>query len=188
MVPIALPLLALGLSMDATAVAMTCGFTARTLRARDVLLTGTLFGGFQAAMPWLGATIGARFEGAIEAWDHWVAFVLLGGIGAKMLLDAWRPSSKEEAAAQPQPFAPGRLLMLAVATSIDALVAGVTLPLLEVPLRTSLAFIGLTTFGLSCGGVVLGRRFGNRWGHSLETVGGAVLIALGVKILLAHWA
>lgn len=184
-----LVLLALGLSMDATAVAMTSGFTAPRVRPRDALLLALLFGLSQGVMPLIGWAAGVQFSQSLRDWDHWVAFVLLGGIGAKMLHDALRYEEHAASAAPKDPRSPfdlHMLVLLALATSIDALVAGLTLPLLEVPPLAAAAFIGGTTFVLSLAGVETGRRFGDRLGKKLDVVGGLVLIGLGLKTLIEH--
>ena len=189
MVSPSLVLLALGLSMDATAVAMTSGFTAPRVRPRDALLLALLFGLSQGVMPLIGWAAGAHFSRTLEAWDHWVAFVLLGGIGVKMLWDAFHHEA-HAASTGPQhprsPFDLHLLVLLALATSIDALVAGLTLALLEVPPLAAAAFIGGTTFVLSLAGVEAGRRFGDKLGKKLDIAGGLVLIGLGLKTLIEH--
>ncbi|MBF5045333.1 manganese efflux pump [Aggregicoccus sp. 17bor-14] len=186
---LSLVLLSLGLSMDATAVAMTSGFTAPRVRLRDALVLALFFGVSQGVMPIIGWAAGSHFAASIEAWDHWVAFVLLGGIGAKMLWDAIREEGEEGGPAEStraDPFNLRLLILLALATSIDALVAGLTLPLLEVPPLLAAGFIGATTFLLSLAGVETGRRFGDKLGRKLDIVGGLVLIGLGLKTLLEH--
>jgi len=189
MVSPSLVLLALGLSMDATAVAMTSGFTAPRVRPRDALLLALLFGLSQGVMPLIGWAAGAHFASILSAWDHWVAFVLLGGIGAKMLYDAIRHEEHAAATAPQDPRSPfdlHMLVLLALATSIDALVAGLTLPLLGVPPLAAAGVIGATTFVLSLAGVEAGRRFGDKLGKKLDVVGGLVLVGLGVKTLIEH--
>jgi manganese efflux pump family protein len=184
-----LVLLALALSMDATAVAMTSGFTAPRVRRRDALLLALLFGLSQGVMPLIGWAAGVQFAQTLKAWDHWVAFVLLGGIGAKMLHDAIRHDEHAASAAPRDPRNPfdlHMLMLLALATSIDALVAGLTLPLLGVPPLAAAAFIGGTTFVLSLVGVEAGRRFGDKLGKRLDIAGGLVLIGLGFKTLIEH--
>lgn len=183
--------LSVGLAMDATAVAAAKGFGAAKLRVVDATKMALLFGAFQAGMPVVGWAIGARFAKVIEAWDHWIAFVLLGGVGAKMIFEVARGDaelSSEGAAgsADDDSFAWWPLVVLAVATSIDALVAGLTLPLLSVPIAAAAATIGLTTAVLSAGGAYLGRRLGARIGRKLDVVGGLLLIGLGTKILIEH--
>jgi putative Mn2+ efflux pump MntP len=185
MVSYELPLLALALSMDATAVAMTSGFAAKRVRARDALLLAFLFGAFQALMPVIGWAAGVRFAHLIAAWDHWVAFVLLCAIGGKMIYEAFA-EPENPAAGGRNPFGLKVLLVLAVATSIDALVAGLTLPLLDVRPFVAAAIIGVVTFVLSLAGVVLGRRFGDALGSRLDVIGGVILIGLGVKTLAEH--
>jgi putative Mn2+ efflux pump MntP len=183
-----LPLLtlAVGLAMDATAVAATQGFAAPDAPLSRYLRLALLFGAFQAGMPVVGWAVGEHFSHAIEAYQHWIAFALLAGIGGKMLHEVFQ---RGEDAARPDDgstFGWGRLVMLAVATSIDALVAGLTLPLLQIPILTAVAVIGVTTAGLSLGGVYLGRQFGGRVGRKLDALGGLLLIGLGVKILVEH--
>ena len=180
--------LSVGLAMDAMAVSAARGFAAPALRAGDVLRVALFFGGFQALMPLIGWFLGDAFGSAVSAWDHWIAFVLLGAIGAKMLWEA-RPSPHaggEAAASGDDLFAPRVLVVLAIATSIDALAAGITLPMLGAPLLVSVASIGLVTATLSALGIVAGRRFGDVLGRRLEVFGGLVLMALGTKILVEH--
>jgi putative Mn2+ efflux pump MntP len=178
-------LLAVGLAMDATAAAATRGMGVARLRWHHALRVAVFFGGSQALMPWLGWYLGRRIGPLVEAWDHWIAFVLLGGIGGKML---WEARSADDAAERPagDPFGTRVMLTLAVATSIDALAVGVTLPMLHAPLATSVVTIGVTTAALSALGLWLGHRAGARLGRRLDVFGGLVLIALGTKILVEH--
>jgi len=178
--------LAIGLAMDATAVAAARGLAARSVRFRHALLIALFFGGSQALMPLLGWGIGGLVGDRVAAWDHWIAFVLLGGIGAKML---WEARPQEDAASAPDrgdPFGLRLLALLAFATSIDAFAVGITLPMLHAPLALSLATIGLVTAVLSGAAVFVGRRFGARFGRRLDAIGGVVLVGLGVKILIEH--
>jgi manganese efflux pump family protein len=184
----AILVLAVGLAMDATAVAAARGMAARSLQFRHVLVISLLFGGFQALMPLIGWLVGARLGPTIQAWDHWVAFALLSAIGGKML---WEARAKHDTAAAPalrvdELFRIRILLVLAIATSIDALAVGVTLPMLKAPFATSLVTIGVTTTVLSAIGVLVGRRFGAALGQRLDAFGGVVLIGLGLKILIEH--
>jgi manganese efflux pump family protein len=181
----AILLLAVGLAMDATAVAAARGLAAPRVQARQVVLVATLFGGFQALMPLLGWLIGSRLGPTVERFDHWIAFALLGAIGSKMLYEAFT-SRREAAPSDGDLFRVELLLVLALATSIDALAAGVTLPMLDAPLVLSLVTIGVTTAVLSALGLVLGRRFGAALGKRLDIAGGLVLIGLGTKILVQH--
>ena len=177
--------LALGLAMDATAVALAKGLTANRVRVRDVLLVAGLFGGSQAAMPALGWLLGHWVGAWLEAWDHWIAFGLLGFLGVRMIRAAWSEGEDDDATAT-EPFALGPLSLLALATSIDAFAVGMTLPLLDAPFVLTLATIGIVTAVLSGAAVRIGRRLGEQWGPRLEALGGFVLIGLGVKILVEH--
>ena len=177
-------LLAIGLAMDATAVAAARGLAAPQAPWSDALRLALLFGAFQAGMPLLGWMAGARIGPWIAAWDHWIAFALLAGIGGKMLWEAFR--GDEEASPEGGSFRLRALLLLAVATSIDALAVGVTLPLLRAPLPLTIATIGVTTALLSLAGVYAGRRFGARLGRHLDAFGGLVLIGIGARILVQH--
>jgi putative Mn2+ efflux pump MntP len=185
-------LLAVGLSMDAMAVAAARGLMVPRINARHVLLVAGFFGGFQALMPLLGwalaAFIGHRMGEVITRIDHWVAFVLLGTLGAKMLWEARADDGDDDITdpVRPDPFALPVMFTLAVATSIDALAAGVTLPALGADLSVALCTIGLTTALCSALGLFIGRRFGALLGKRLDVVGGVVLIALGVKVLVEH--
>jgi putative Mn2+ efflux pump MntP len=187
--------LALGLAMDAMAAAAACGVATPILRPRHFATVAVYFGGFQGLMPLLGWLLAAWIGPAIEAWDHWIAFVLLGGIGAKMIHAAWaggdeaheaREAPQAREAREANALRPRMMLGLAIATSIDAFAAGITLPLFEAPIAISLATIAITTAALSALGLGIGRRLGDRLGRGLDVLGGAVLIGLGVKILVEH--
>jgi putative Mn2+ efflux pump MntP len=184
----AILLLSLGLAMDATAVAAARGFAAAQVRVRDVCVLAALFGGFQALMPALGFFVGNAFGRAVQAWDHWIAFVLLAAIGGKMLWEAFfaKPDIEANVDTSKNVFGIRVLVVLAIATSIDALAAGLTLPILNAPLALSLLTIGVTTTVLSAVGVCVGRRLGSLVGKQLEIFGGLVLVGLGFKILLEH--
>lgn len=181
----AILLLAIGLAMDAMAVAASKGLATPTIRSRHVFLVATLFGGFQALMPLIGWAIGDRIGPLVEAWDHWIAFALLAAIGGKMLWDA-RGAPAAPDADERDPFDLRVMFALAIATSIDALAVGITLPMMNAPLLATLVTIGITTALLSALGLFAGRRFGAALGKQLDIAGGVVLIALGVKILVAH--
>ena len=172
--------LALGLSADATAVSLAAGVTSS--RVRDALLLAVCFGAAQGLMPVLGWAVGSRFADAIEAWDHWVVLVLLGGIGGKMVFDGLKSSGTPE----PRPFAARTVALMSLATSIDALAAGVTLPLLNVHIATAAAVIGGVTFAFCFVGVLLGQRLGTRFGPKLTVIGGLILIGLGLKTAVEH--
>lgn len=189
----ALVLLALGLAMDATAVAGARGLAAKRVRVRDALLVAALFGGFQAGMPALGWLLGDVLSSRIMGWGHWVTFVVLGGIGAKMIYEARKPEHPEERekseseAGDAAVFGLKVLALLAIATSIDALAAGISLAVSGVPIATACLVIGVVTAALSFGGVHVGHRFGARFGKRLEIAGGMVLVGLAVKALVDHF-
>lgn len=178
--------LAFGLAMDAAAVSAARGLATPKIRARHALLVAVYFGGFQALMPLLGWSLGSYVGPLMQAWGHWIAFALLEAIGLKMLWEARTSKSEVPEAAAGDPFETKVMLGLAVATSLDALVVGVTLPMLKAPLLLSLATIGLTTALLSVLGLFAGQRFGALLGKRLDAVGGLVLLGLGLKILLEH--
>ena len=173
--------IAVGLSMDAFAVSVCKGLSVGRAGAGHCLTAGVYFGGFQMLMPLIGYLLGVRFQGIIASVDHWIAFVLLGAIGANMIREAG-----DEAECLDCSFRPRAMLPLAVATSIDALAVGVTFAFLQVDILPAVAFIGATTFLLCWAGVGLGARLGSRFGSRAQLAGGAVLIAMGSKILLEH--
>ena len=176
-------LLGIGLSMDAFAVSICKGLSTKRLQAKHYLIIGAWFGGFQALMPTIGYFLGSTFEQYITAFDHWIAFVLLAAIGAGMIRESL---SKEESDGNDS-FSFKTMLLLALATSIDALAVGVTfalLPDVNVPLAVSL--IGVTTFLCSAAGLKVGNVFGLRYKSRAEFAGGLILILIGLKILLEH--
>jgi putative Mn2+ efflux pump MntP len=184
-------LLSVGLAMDATAVSATRGLTLTRIEPRHFGLVGVFFGGSQALMPILGYGLGASVGHWVKAWQHWLVFALLAGLGVRMLREALRAGAPSAEEAQPQgpasdAFALPVLSGLALATSIDALAAGITLPLLGAPLLLSSLSIGLITAALSMLGLWVGRRFGDVLGHRLDVVGGLTLIGLGTKALVEH--
>jgi putative Mn2+ efflux pump MntP len=183
----AILLLALGLAMDATAVSAARGLATPKILPRHAILVAIFFGGFQAIMPLIGWMVGSRVGPLVQAWDHWIAFVLLAAIGGKMLWEA--RSTKSEPAEdllKTDLFGWKVMFVLAVATSIDALAVGFTLPMLNAPFILSLVTIGVTTAVLSVLGLLAGRRFGGLLGKRLDFAGGLVLIGLGTKILIEH--
>ena len=177
-------LIAVGLSMDAFAVSVCKGLGMRRLDVRVALVLALLFGVFQAGMPVIGWLLGSQFLWLIEPVDHWIAFVLLGFIGGKMILDAVR--GEEEESGVVDRVAWGEFLMLAVATSIDALAVGISLAALNVEIVPSVLIIGVVTFVLSLVGVLVGHLFGSRFERPAQIVGGVVLMLIGVKVLLEH--
>ena len=178
-------LLALALAMDATAVAAARGVIG--MRPREAMLLATSFGAFQAGMAALGWALGGSTASWFLRWNDWIAFVLLVGIGGKMLYEARRGTAHAEAEGASRLGLQG-LLMLSVATSIDALAAGVTLPVIPAPPPVTLIAIGVATFALSLGGGLGGAALGTRAGKQLEILGGVVLIGLAIKTLIGHLA
>lgn len=173
--------------MDATAVAAVRGLMIPKITARHALSVAAYFGGFQALMPLAGWQIGKGLGRVVAAWDHWIAFAVLAAIGVHMMRAA-PDGGAPKAEAATDPFAPRVMVLLAIATSIDALAAGITLPMLEAPLAGSVATIGLVTAAASTLGLFAGRRFGAALGRRLDFAGGLVLIALGARILVGHLA
>lgn len=174
-------LIAVGLSMDAFAVAVCKGLSVQRANLKQSLIVGLYFGGFQAAMPLIGYLIGRNFADYIEKFDHWVAFVLLAIIGINMIRE-----SREEGEELNASFGPKAMLPMAVATSIDALAVGVSFAFMKVEIGWAVSFIGVITFTLSAIGVKIGNHFGAKYKSKAELFGGIVLIALGVKILVEH--
>ena len=174
--------IAVGLSMDAFAVSICKGLSVRELQPKHALTVGVYFGGFQMLMPLIGFALGVRFQSFITSIDHWIAFVLLGLIGANMI----RESREQDEENLSDSFSFGTMLPLAVATSIDALAVGVTFAFLQVSILPAVCFIGATTFILSCIGIRIGHVFGLKYKSRAELFGGAVLILMGIKILLEH--
>ena len=180
---ISLLMLAVGLSMDAFAVAVCKGLALKKITFRHALIVGLWFGGFQALMPLLGYLLAARFREAIAAYDHWIAFGLLVLIGGNMIREA--VFEKEEAETD-SALSFRSMLPLAVATSIDALAVGVTFAFLDVQIIPSVTLIGITTLILSMIGVKAGSLFGAKYEKKAEILGGVILILLGIKTLLEH--
>ncbi|MCL5877178.1 MAG: manganese efflux pump MntP family protein [Candidatus Bathyarchaeota archaeon] len=176
-------LIAVGLAMDAFAVSIANGMTITRNRRRSALLTATAFGGFQMLMPAIGYLAGLSLESIIASVDHWVAFGLLAFIGAKMFFDG---SKKEKPQDGPTDLKMRTLLVLAVATSIDALMVGLSFAFLQTQIAVPIAVIGGVTFGLSFVGFYFGCGLGKQFGHRIKIVGGAVLILIGLRILLEH--
>lgn len=176
-------ILAIGLSMDAFAVSVCKGLAMKKLEFKNMVLVGLWFGGFQALMPTIGYFLGVQFKNQITAIDHWIAFVLLGIIGANMIKEACSKDDEEEVKAN---LDVKTMFMLAIATSIDALAVGITFAFLSVNLVHAVTFIGITTFILSAVGVGIGNIFGTKYKAKAEIAGGIILILLGIKILLEH--
>ena len=178
-------LLAVGLSMDAFAVSVCKGLALDRISLKNMCIVGAWFGGFQALMPALGYLMGSLFAGYITAFDHWVAFVLLALIGANMIKEALSPEAESCDRSAPSLAWKGMLVM-AIATSIDALTVGITFAFLDVNVPFAVLVIGVTTFLLSAAGVKVGSVFGTRYKAKAELTGGVILILLGCKILAEH--
>lgn len=176
-------LIAVGLSMDAFAVSVCKGLATQKVQVKHFLIVGIWFGGFQALMPTIGYLLGSTFEQYITAFDHWIAFILLGIIGGNMIKESLSP--KEECCNNS--FAFKIMLLMAIATSIDALAIGITFALLpDVDILAAISFIGITTFVLSGVGLKIGNVFGSKYKAKAEFAGGLILICMGIKILLEH--
>nr|WP_296053574.1 manganese efflux pump MntP family protein [uncultured Blautia sp.] len=180
-------LLGVGLSMDAFAVSVCKGLGMKKLNKKQALIIGLYFGGFQALMPFVGWLLGSQFQKYITSIDHWIAFILLGFIGGKMMIEAVREWNEEEVVdVMDAPIDHKNMLVLAVATSIDALTVGITFAFLGTPIVEAITIIGITTMVISIAGVVVGNFFGSRYKSKAEFIGGLILVLLGLKILLEH--
>ena len=180
-------LLGVGLSMDAFAVSVCKGLGMRKLDKKQALIIGLYFGGFQALMPLIGWLLGSQFQQYITSIDHWIAFILLGFIGGKMMVEAVREWNEEETVEViDAPIDHKNMFVLAVATSIDALAVGITFAFLNTPIIEAITIIGITTMVLSIIGVIVGNFFGSRYKSKAEFIGGLILVLLGLKILLEH--
>ncbi len=177
-------LIAVGLSMDAFAISIGKGLTMPKIEKKYAAVIALFFGGFQALMPFAGWLLGRQFEVYITNFDHWVAFVLLAVIGGKMIKEALAKEDEREEL----PFVLNlqELLLLAIATSIDALAVGVTFAFLGVDILSAVAVIGVVTYAFSFIGVYIGKLVGARNKKKAELFGGAVLVLMGLKILLEH--
>ncbi len=182
---IELLLIAIGLSMDAFAVAICKGLSMKKIKYKNTFIIALFFGGFQGIMPFIGWLLGTRFERYITAYDHWVAFILLGIIGGKMIYEALQPEA--ESCEVFDEFNIKELFLLAIATSIDALAVGITFALLpNTNIVLSVFTIAIITFSLSFIGVIIGNKFGSKYKSKAELFGGIILVAIGIKILLEH--
>lgn len=173
--------LAVGLSMDAFAVAICKGLSMKKMSWKKAVIAGLYFGGFQALMPAIGYFLGKQFSGLIQSIDHWVAFILLSIIGINMLKEA-----RSEAESLDDSFDIKTMLLLAIATSIDALAVGVTFAFLNVDIVSAVSFIGVITFVFGMAGIKIGNVFGEKFKSKAEMAGGIILILIGLKILIEH--
>ena len=176
-------LIAIGLSMDAFAVSVTLGLSVKKPKTKEYLIPGLYFGFFQALMPLIGFFVGVYFARIICHSDHWIAFILLGIIGGKMIKDSF---SKDEEKVNHNSFQPAKMLLLSIVTSIDALVIGITFAFLGINIYKAIIIIGLITCCISISGVKIGNMFGARYKSKAEFIGGAILVILGLKILIKH--
>ena len=179
-------LIGVGLAMDAFAVSVCKGLAMNKVNKKQAVVVGLYFGGFQALMPFIGWFLGVSFQKYITSIDHWIAFILLVFIGGKMILEAVKDPDIEEIREKDPPLDHKEMLMLAVATSIDALAVGITFAFLDTPIVEAVVIIGVTTFALSVFGVFVGNFFGTKYKKKAEIAGGIILILIGVKILLEH--
>ena len=197
-------IIAVGVSMDAFAVALCIGLCMRSVTLEKSLTVGGYFGVFQGVMPLIGYALVTQFASKIEAIDHWVAFLLLGVIGGKMFLDSFKKEGCEDRQcpvgvctdrqcpngvkpnSEDVKLTPNKMIPLSVATSIDALAVGISLAFLKVDIIPAVTFIGLTTFLFSGFGVRIGNVFGEKYKSKAELAGGLILMFMGAKILLEH--
>ncbi|MHC4571622.1 MAG: manganese efflux pump MntP [Planctomycetota bacterium] len=176
-------IIAIGLAMDAFAVSVVSGSAYKQVKIKHAFRIAVFFGGFQAFMPLIGSLAGLSVREYIANYDHWIAFGLLSAVGSRMIYESFKIAPAGEN------FNPSNmlvLLVLSVATSIDALAIGITIPLLPVSIATAVIIIGLITFVLSYLGVFIGKRFGHFFENKIEALGGLVLIGLGIKIIFEH--
>lgn len=179
---IELLLLSIELAMDAFAVSICKGISMKKMNWKKAVIIGIYFGGFQALMPVIGYFLGTAFESIITNIDHWVAFILLGIIGGNMIKESF--GNESENCNDDVGFK--TMIILAIATSIDALAVGITFAFLKVNLVAAISMIGVITFALSVVGTKIGNRFGDKYESKAELVGGIILVLLGIKILLEH--
>ncbi len=178
-------LIAVGVSADAFAVALGKGLHMRHLRYRNALIIAVTFGLFQAVMPLIGWLLGSRFANYIVDYDHWIIFALLGAVGGKMLWEAF--SSHEDTEPDSDSIDIRELLVLAIATSLDALAVGISFAFLpDMPIAGAVTLIGVTTAVISFAGIFIGHRVGIRLGKPAEIAGGVILILIGLRILFEH--
>ena len=175
-------LISIGLAMDTFAVSVCKGVQIKKLDYNKMIIVGLYFGSFQAIMPTIGYLLGTTFDDLVTQIDHWIAFALLSFIGLKMI----KETLKKEESNINEKLDLKTMLVLAIATSIDALAVGITFAFLNVNLILSITIIGIITFLISIIGVKIGNKFGNKYEKKAEFVGGLILILLGFKILLEH--
>ena len=178
---IELIILAVGLSLDAFAVSVGKGLATKDVKIKHMCLCGAWFGIFQALMPCIGYLLGSLAEDFVDKYDHWIAFILLGLIGGNMIREAVNGNEDDGTST----FRPFEMFLMALATSIDALIAGVSFAFVDINIVAAAITIGCTTFIFSFAGVKIGSIFGSKFEKKAEILGGVILIALGVKALLS---
>ncbi|MEG1458149.1 MAG: manganese efflux pump MntP family protein [Acetivibrio sp.] len=176
-------LIAVGLAMDAFAVSICKGLQMKRVDYKYAVLIAAFFGVFQAGMPWIGWVLGRQFEKYITNVDHWIAFILLVFIGGKMIIEAFKTGEEDAGDVK---YDLKEILVLALATSIDALAIGITFAFLQMKILVPMLLIGIITFFLSIIGVLVGNRFGTKYKSKAELAGGIILILIGLKIVLEH--
>ena len=187
-------LIAVGLSMDAFAVAVCTGLTMPKVTVKKSMIVGLYFGAFQALMPLAGYMLGTQFADKIVTFDHWIVFALLCFIGGKMIVGSLKKDGCSDRACpggkhpdnSEASLKPARMVPLAIATSIDALAVGISFAFLRVNIGPAVSFIGITTLALSMAGVKIGNLFGLRFKPKAELTGGVILVLMGLRILLEH--
>ena len=179
-------LIAIGLSMDAFAVSVCAGLTMRKVTFKKALVFGIYFGIFQAIMPLIGYYLSSGFADKIKAFDHWIAFALLAFIGIKMIIESFKKNTADDRTQEEPSLKFTKMLPLAIATSIDALAAGISFSLLEIDIIPAVSLIGAITFAFSMAGTKIGNIFGLKFKSGAELIGGIILVAIGIKILIEH--
>lgn len=174
-------LLSVGLATDAFSASVCEGIRMKRINRAGAFFTALFFGVFQAGMPLFGYFLGSRFADVTARYDHWIAFILLGIIGGKMLWESFCPETRD---GKEYKFSLKDILILSVATSIDAMAVGIVFSAKKTNILFSVMSIGVVTFILSFAGVIIGNRFGGKYGTKAETAGGIVLIFIGLKLLL----
>ena len=177
-------LVGVGLAMDATAVSICKGLSMKKLVWKNAVIIALYFGIFQAVMPLLGYLFGSAFSGLVEAVDHWIAFILLSIIGGKMIKESFEDEGESET--KNDSIDVKTMIVMAIATSIDALAVGITFAFFKINIIKAILIIGIITFTLSLFGVIIGNKFGDKFHGKAEIVGGVILILIGIKIFLEH--
>ena len=175
-------LISISLAMDAFAVSICKGVSMKKMNWKKAIIIGLYFGGFQMLMPIIGYMLGKGFENVVANIDHWIAFILLAGIGANMIKEAFSDESDKVN----DNIDVKTMILLAIATSIDALAVGITFAFLKVNLILAISLIGIVAFALSVIGTKIGNRLGDKYGNKACLVGGVILILMGIKILIEH--